>query len=55
MSGETTTASPSRQTAGAWKQSDLPPPVGSTTTLSRSVMPHPIASRCSGRNESYPQ
>ena len=28
MSGETTTVRPGRSSAGSWKQSDLPPPVG---------------------------
>jgi hypothetical protein len=32
-------------TAGAWKQSDFPPPVGSTTTLSREARMASIASR----------
>ena len=44
-SGETTTASPSRHKAGAWKQSDLPPPVGMTTSESWSSITHCIASR----------
>ena len=35
MSGETTSATPSPTSAGAWKQSDLPPPVGITTSESR--------------------
>ena len=37
--------------AGAWKQSDLPPPVGSTTIESRPARIASIASRWSGRNE----
>ncbi len=40
-----------RTTAGAWKQSDLPPPVGSTTIESRPARIASIASRWSGRNE----
>ena len=32
MSGDTTTARPGMAMAGAWKHSDFPPPVGSTTT-----------------------
>src|SRR5262245_45345333 len=65
MSGETTSAGPRRPrlasdstcstTAGAWKHSDLPPPVGSTTTLSRDARTACIASRCSGRNAANPQ
>ena len=34
MSGETTTVRPARTSAGNWKQSDLPPPVGSTANTS---------------------
>ena len=41
MRGDTTTARPSRTRAGAWKQSDLPPPVGSTTIESRPVRGRP--------------
>ena len=52
ISGETTTAMPSMATAGAWKQSDLPPPVGSTTSESRPAMTACMASRCSGMKES---
>ena len=37
--------------AGAWKHSDLPPPVGSTSSESRPASTASIASRCSGRNE----
>ena len=35
MSGDTTSARPGATRAGAWKHSDLPPPVGSTVTESR--------------------
>jgi hypothetical protein len=51
MSGEITSArprippAPGSTTAGAWKHSDLPPPVGSTTTLSRESRIACIASR----------
>ena len=62
ISGETTSARPRRvdgacgsTTAGAWKHSDLPPPVGSTTTLSRPSRTACIASRCSGRKSENPQ
>src|SRR5437762_11864649 len=41
--------------AGAWKHSDLPPPVGSTTTLSRDARIACMASRCSGRKSEKPQ
>src|SRR6185436_11495068 len=56
MSGDTTRASPRGSTmAGAWKHSDLPPPVGSTTMLSRDSRMACIASRWSGRNAEKPQ
>jgi hypothetical protein len=51
MSGEITRASPSRTRAGAWKQTDLPPPVGSTSSESRPLTTASIASRWRGRNE----
>jgi hypothetical protein len=35
MSGETTTVSPGSMSAGTWKHSDLPPPVGRMTSVSR--------------------
>ena len=35
MSGDTTTVVPGRSSAGSWKQSDLPEPVGMTATRSR--------------------
>src|SRR5262245_55432378 len=60
MSGETITAiprgwpAPSCTSAGAWKHSDLPPPVGSTTTLSRDARMAAIASRWSGRKLEKP-
>src|SRR5580704_15572488 len=54
MSGETTRPRPPAATAGAWKQSDLPPPVGRTTTLSRDSRIACMASRCSGRNSEKP-
>ncbi len=44
ISGETTTAIPGRATAGAWKHSDLPPPVGSTTSESCPATTADIAS-----------
>ena len=55
ISGETTSARrgpavPSSTNAGAWKQRDLPPPVGSTSTLSRPWRIASMASRCQGRN-----
>ena len=41
--------------AGAWKHSDLPPPVGSTSRLSRPSSTACIASRWSGRKSEKPQ
>ena len=35
MSGETTSVTPGRSSAGSWKQSDLPPPVGMMASVSR--------------------
>src|SRR5471032_1321026 len=55
MSGDTTRPRPPAATAGAWKQSDLPPPVGSTTMLSRDCRIACIASRWRGRNSEKPQ
>ena len=57
MSGETTSATPGSSPirAGTWKQSDLPPPVGSTTTLSRRSSTAWIAEPCRGRSVSNPQ
>ena len=52
INGDTTTAKPGIVTAGAWKQIDFPPPVGSTTTESRCSTTARIASACNGRNES---
>jgi hypothetical protein len=37
--------------AGNWKQSDLPPPVGRTTSESRRSITASMASRWSGLNE----
>ena len=51
MSGEMTSPRPPRTSAGAWKHSDLPPPVGSTTTESRPSRIAAMASRCSGRKD----
>ena len=35
ISGEITTVSPGRTSAGSWKHSDLPPPVGKSAKTSR--------------------
>ena len=44
-------ARPSLAIAGAWKHSDLPPPVGSTSSESRPDSTASMASRCNGRKE----
>ena len=50
MSGETTTVMPGSSSAGTWKQSDLPPPVGRTTTVSRPERMAETAASWPGRN-----
>jgi hypothetical protein len=55
MSGETTTVTPSRMSAGNWKQSDLPPPVGITTTVSRPSRMDSTTSPCPSRKQSKPK
>ena len=52
MRGETTIVSPSSISAGTWKHSDLPPPVGISTTVSLPLSTHAITSNCVGRNVS---
>ena len=56
MRGDTTrpTPPPGSTRAGIWKHSDLPPPVGSTTTLSRPCRFAAIASRCRGGTRDSP-
>ena len=55
MSGETTTVSPGRRSAGSWKQSDLPPPVGSTAKTSLPASESRMISSCNGRKELKPK
>ena len=43
MSGDSTTVVPGRSSAGSWKQSDFPEPVGITATRSR-----PSSTDCDG-------
>ena len=54
MSGDTTTVVPSSKSAGSWKQSDFPDPVGMTATRSRPAKTAEAASCCPGRNRSKP-
>src|SRR3989441_2583 len=54
MSGDTTTVVPSSRSAGSWKQSDFPDPVGMTATRSRPSKTAAAASCCPGRNRSKP-
>src|SRR6185312_353518 len=55
MSGETTTPTPLRSSAGIWKQSDFPPPVGMSTSASFPAATCATISRCSPRKEEYPK
>ena len=55
ISGETTTVRPSRASAGSWKQSDLPPPVGSSAKTSLPASESRMISSCNGRNEVKPK
>src|SRR3989442_7546021 len=55
ISGDTTTVSPSRASAGNWKQSDLPPPVGNKASTSRPAKASRMISSCNGRKESKPK
>ncbi len=55
ISGETTTVSPSRSSAGSWKHSDFPPPVGITASTSRPSATAVTISSWPGRKASKPQ
>ena len=55
ISGDTTTVVPSSSSAGSWKQSDLPAPVGITATRSRPSSTASAASRCPGRKARRPK
>ena len=48
--GETTTVCPTMTSAGTWKHSDLPEPVGITASTLRPASSAPIAASWSGRN-----
>ena len=53
-SGETTTVSPSITSAGTWKHSDLPEPVGITVSTFRPPSSASITAAWPGRNASNP-
>ena len=53
-SGDTTTVSPSLTSAGTWKQSDLPEPVGITASTLRPARSASITASWPGRNASNP-
>lgn len=55
MRGETTRVMPSMARAGSWKQSDLPEPVGMTTTASPPAMIASMGSRWPGLKEEKPK
>src|SRR5437868_11481039 len=55
MSGEMTTVSPDRAKDGNWKQSDFPPPVGSSANTSFPASASRIISSCNGRNDVKPK
>ena len=55
MSGDTTTVSPVRVMAGNWKQSDLPPPVGSSANTSLPASASRMISSCNGRKDVKPK
>ena len=55
MSGETTTVSPPATSAGIWKQSDLPEPVGITVRAWRPASRAVIAGSWPGLKSSKPK
>jgi hypothetical protein len=55
ISGDSTTVTPSRQSAGSWKQSDLPPPVGMMASTSRPARTASTISSCPGRKPENPK
>ena len=55
ISGEMTTVSPLWRSAGSWKQSDLPPPVGMMASTSRPARMAATISSCPGRKASKPK
>jgi hypothetical protein len=55
ISGDMITATPGRISAGIWKQTDLPPPVGITTSASRPEHRQFMTSAWQLRNDGYPK
>jgi hypothetical protein len=55
MSGDTTTDSPGRTTAGSWKHRLFPPPVGKSAITSRPPSASRMISSWSGRNVEKPK
>jgi hypothetical protein len=55
INGEMTTATPGRINAGIWKQTDLPPPVGITTSASRPEHKQFTTAAWQLRNDGYPK
>lgn len=55
IKGDTTMQTPSIQSAGTWKQMDLPPPVGSKANASLPSNTERTMSSCKGLNWSKPQ
>jgi hypothetical protein len=53
--GETTMPQPSRISAGIWKHSDLPPPVGISTSASPPFATCSMISPCLPRNDGKPK
>src|SRR5687767_14401703 len=54
-SGVTTTVRPPSTTAGTWKHTDLPPPVGSTASTSRPESTDSTTAVCDGRKSGWPK
>ena len=52
MSGETTSVARGCSSAGIWKQTDLPKPVGSTARVSRPLSTASTTRDCAGRKSS---
>lgn len=50
--GDTTSVTPSRTSAGSWKQSDFPAPVGKIATTSLPASETSMISCCNGRKTS---
>ena len=54
ISGEITTVTPCETSAGSWKQMDLPPPVGTSTSASPPPSTRRITLSCGARNARWP-